>query len=299
MEHVRGQMKIHFDGQSFSYADPLSSFDQIMEPIESTVAINVPGTLTGENILADENGSTWLTDFADAGMAPLFWNYIALESVIRFEWVESPYLLRRQEMENCLVNSDFARPDIRDVESDLRKHTQAIATIRKIAARSVGHDVLEYHLGIFFQAAHRLAAYVPGSPLTALELTRLVHIWLAMAMIVDKMTSGSAHVSLPTPARAGELRILDETARIVGVGNQERRLPPQPFILFRYLYTKPNQVCTKEELLKDALQGNYEESYLHTLIGRIRKEIEEDVEQPRYLITEPNAGYRLILDPKS
>jgi DNA-binding response OmpR family regulator len=298
MEHDGMQMKIHFNSQSFSYLDPLPFFAQVIEPVDSTLAINVPGTLTGDNILADEKGRTWLTDFADAGMAPLFWNYIALESVIRFDWVESPDLLRRQEMENCLVNSDFVKPDLRDVELDLRKHAQAISTIRKLAARSIGQDVLYYHLGVLFQAAHRLAVYVPGSPLTAMELTRLIHIWLAMAMIVEKMTRERAHLSIPTPTRDGELRILDETARIVQVGNQEIRLPPQPFILLKYLSVKASQVCTKEELLKEALQGKYDESYLHTLIGRIRKAIEEDVEQPRYLITEPNAGYRLILNPK-
>jgi DNA-binding response OmpR family regulator len=298
MEPQDGKLRIHFDGQSFSFVDPLPFFADMLESVDSTLAINVPGMLTGENILADQRGRTWLTDFAEAGMAPLLWNYVALESVIRFDWVDTSDLLRRKEIEECLVNTDFAKPDLRDLETNLRKHAQAIATLRKLAARTVGQNVWEYHMGILLQAAHRLAAYQPGSPLTTMELTRLVHMWLAMAMIVEKITRERAHDSIPHPKTFGKLRILDETARIVQVGDQEVRLPPQPFVLFKYLFAKANQVCTKEELLQDALQSKYEENYLPTLIGRIRKAIEEDAEQPRYLITEPNAGYRLILNPK-
>lgn len=80
------------------------------------------------------------------------------------------------------------------------------------------------------------------------------------------------------------IHIVDEKARIVMIGDREERLSPQPFEVFRYLFYHSNQVCTKDELLNDALMGKYEESYLHTLIGRIRKMIEDNPTQPRYLI---------------
>jgi two-component system KDP operon response regulator KdpE len=98
-----------------------------------------------------------------------------------------------------------------------------------------------------------------------------------------------------TLVRSDQIRIVDEKARIIMVGDRKERLAPQPFEVFRYLYLHANEVCSKEELLK----GEYDEGYLHTLIGRIRKVIEEEPEHPRYLITEPNAGYRLISKPEN
>lgn len=65
-----------------------------------------------------------------------------------------------------------------------------------------------------------------------------------------------------------------------------------------YLYRNANGVCTKKELLEIALKGEFDEQYLPTLIKRIREEIENDPKHPRFLITEPNTGYKLILDPK-
>jgi DNA-binding response OmpR family regulator len=266
--------------------------------VGSTLVINVPGALTGENILADETGRTWLTDFADAGMAPFFWNYVALEATIRFDWVEISDLLRLQEMEHCLINSDFAKPDIRDLEPNVRKPAQAISMIRKLAARIVGRDERDYHLGLFFQAARRLADHHPGSPLTAGELARLAHTWLAMAMIAEKIKEGKHNPLMSRAVQTSGLRIRDEIARTIFVGNHQVDLAPQPFALLHYLFLNANRVCTKEELIKNVLKNEYKEDYLHTLIGRIRKVIEDDPEIPLYLITVPNAGYRLIPNPE-
>ncbi|HLF73850.1 MAG TPA: DNA-binding response regulator [Anaerolineales bacterium] len=297
MDRAGGTVNFHFHRQSFSYADPLPLLAPPTGTSESTLMINVPGTLTGDNILVDEAGRTWLTDFADAGTAPLLWNFAAVEAIIRFDWVESTELLRRRELEQSLTNTDFARPDLRDLDARVRKSAQAVSVLRRLAARIVGQNSLDYHVGIYFQAARRLAGYRPGSWLTPGELTHLAHAWLAMAMIADKVLREQGRRSAGTTHQAAELHILDEKARIVVVGNQQVRLPPQPFRLLNYLYRRANQVCTKEELLEEALQGEYDEGYLHTLIGRIRKTVEEEIDRPRYLITEPNAGYRLVPRP--
>lgn len=299
IERSSGKVKIHFtNGQSFSYVDPFSLLFPTHDPVGSTLVINVPGTLTGENILADETGRTWLTDFAEAGMAPLFWNYVALESAIRFDWVETSDLLRRQEMEHCLINSNFAKPDIRDLEPNVRKPAQAISMIRKLAARIVGRDERDYQLSLFFQAAHRLADYHSGFPLTVGELARLAHAWLAMAMIAEKLNDGKNNPFMSKGVQTSRLRIKDEIARTILVGNHQVDLAPQPFALLHYLFLNANRVCTKEELIQNVLKNEYKEDYLHTLIGRVRKVIEDDPETPLYLITVPNAGYRLIPNPE-
>ena len=265
---------------------------------QPVLLITVPGTLSGENILTDEVGHTWLTDFAEAGLAPLLWNYVSLEATIRFDWVESKDLQRRHELERCLILMDFFRPDIRDLEPEVRKPAHAIQTIRKLAARTLGSDTIAYHLGIFFHAARRLADFNPAYPLTASELARLGQVLLSMAIITERLKPGNKDELPVTSMSVIEISIVNEKARIVMIGNRKERLPPQPFKVFRYLYHHANQVCTKEELLKDVLRDDYDERYLHTLIGRIRKIIEDEPKQPRYLLTESNAGYRLIPKPE-
>lgn len=291
-------LTFHFSNQSFSFPDPLSIFSPTPDPKETVLAINVLGTLTGENILTDEAGHAWLTDFAEAGLAPLFWNYVSLEAAIRFDWVDTNDLLRRYEMENCLLNTDFAKPDTRDLEPVVIKPARAIAVIRKLAAHAVGKDVQDYHLGIFFHAARRLADFDPTLPLTSSELARLGHILLSMAMITEKLEQSKEDEQSDTPTVGTEISIMDEKARIVLIGVRKERLAPQPFRIFLHLYNHAEEVCTKDELLKVVLKGEYDESYLYKLIGVIRKVIEDDAAKPRYLITESNAGYRLILKPE-
>jgi two-component system KDP operon response regulator KdpE len=37
-----------------------------------------------------------------------------------------------------------------------------------------------------------------------------------------------------------------------------------------------------------------EAHYLHVYVARLRKKIEPDPQTPRYLVTEPGVGYRLV-----
>lgn len=296
IERAEETLTIHFNGQSFSYLSPMPFLSRVIRTKQPLLLITVPGRLSGDNILTDASGRAWLTDFAEAGLAPLLWNYVALEAAIRFDWVETKELQRRHELERSLIFTDFHKPDIRGLEPMVHKPARAIQTIRKLAARTVGRDVLAYHRGIFFHATRRLADFDPALPLTSNELARLGHILLSMAMIAQISKQGSTPVS--TTTETAELSIADATARIVLVGNHEVRLPPQPFALFHYLYQNANRVCTKEELIQEVLKSNYEEDYLPRLIGRIREKIEDDPAHPRYLITIPNAGYRMILEPK-
>jgi DNA-binding response OmpR family regulator len=300
IEHDNDKVLIHFNGQSFSYADPLALLVTALGSQNSTPVICVPGILTGENILANEAASTWLTDFADAGMAPLFWNYVALEAVIRFDWVETNDPVWWWKIEQGLINSDFAEPEIRDLEPIVLKSAQAISTLRKLAAPNVGQNQLDYHIGIFFHAAHRLAEHRSSLDFANRQLSRLGHVWLAMAMISERITQEKANMLASLPNSTQELRILDEAAQLILIGDKELHLTRQSFALFKYLYGKANQVCTKEELLEllnEVFKGNYEENYLYTLARRIRQTIEEDVDNPRYLLTEPNVGYRLSTKP--
>jgi len=291
-------LSVHFKNHTFTHQHPIRLFRQIIESEQLDLFITVPGVLSGDNILVDKTGRTWLTDFAEAGLAPTLWNFVTMEAIIRFDWVETKELQRIYELERSFVFTDFAKPDIRDLEPVMRKAARAIQTIRKLAARTIGNDVVAYQQGLFLIAARRLADFDPIGPVTATELARLGHSLLSMAMIGEILDQEKKDNRSIAPVQSERIRILDEKARIVMVGNRRERLTPQNFVLFKYLYDKANQICSKEELLKEVLKDAYDDGYLHTLVGRIRKTIEDDPENPRFLVTELNAGYRLILKPK-
>jgi DNA-binding response OmpR family regulator len=295
IERVDEKLTIRFNTQFYIYKDPLPFIFKNIDaklPILMTV---VSGVLTGNNILTDNTGRTWLTDFSDAGLAPFLWNLVTLESTFRFDLIETGNLQQRYELEKCLVFTDFAKPDIRDIDPAVRKLAQIIRVIRKLASPAVGKDFFPYNRGIFFHAVRRLADFNPGYPSTSSELLRLGHILLSMSMLVSSMEVKEG--GQKKQEQQEELSITDRTSLIVWVGNRELHFAPQPFNLLLYLYENANRICTSKELIEKALAGKYDKRYLQTLIGRIRKQIEDDPTQPRYLFTEQNVGYRLITKP--
>ena len=81
----------------------------------------------------------------------------------------------------------------------------------------------------------------------------------------------------------------------VTVGGQEIHLTPTEYELLRILMTHPNRVLTDQMLLRQVWGPSYgsEAHYLHVYMGHLRRKIEADPAQPRYLLTEPGVGYRL------
>jgi two-component system KDP operon response regulator KdpE len=91
----------------------------------------------------------------------------------------------------------------------------------------------------------------------------------------------------------GDFRI-DLDARRVHVGGREVRLTPKEFDLFVYLARHPNRVLTHPTLL-EAVWGEASQEqpeYLRVFMGQLRKKLETDPSNPRYLVTEPWVGYR-------
>jgi hypothetical protein len=293
IERKEDGLAVHFKQQSAHYPDPLPLLLNLIASEQTDFLVTTPGMLSGENVLTDGQRA-WLTDFAEAGLAPSLWNFVTLEAAIRFDWVETKDVQRRFELEKCLVSGDFARLDISDLEPSVRKVGRAISTLRKLAVRTVGRDEMEYHRGIFFHAASRLAEFNPSSPLKDTALARLAHIVIAMAMLAEKIEKSQHEEADSLLGQMVRIRIADPVARKIMVGKREIKLTAQEFRLFEYLFQNVNRVCTKEELVRNVLKDeHYSEDYLPTLIGRVRKTIGDDPKEPKFVITEAGVGYRL------
>jgi len=97
----------------------------------------------------------------------------------------------------------------------------------------------------------------------------------------------------------GEVRI-DVAERIVTVAGKRVKLSPHEFDLLRVLAQNRGKLLTHRALLREVWGPAYEVEahYLHVYVSHLRRKIEPDPASPRYLLTEPGAGYRLV-DPAS
>jgi two-component system KDP operon response regulator KdpE len=95
----------------------------------------------------------------------------------------------------------------------------------------------------------------------------------------------------------GDLRV-DVPNRAVTVGGERVKLSPHEFDLLRVLAQHQGKLLTHRALLQEVWGPSYqvEAHYLHVYVSHLRRKIEPDPSSPRYLLTEPGAGYRLV-DP--
>ena len=93
---------------------------------------------------------------------------------------------------------------------------------------------------------------------------------------------------------SGELRV-DLGRRHVFVREQEVKLTPTEYRLLTTLVRYAGRVLTHRQLLKEVWGPNQTEEahYLRVYMAQLRRKIEVDPAQPRYLLTEPGVGYRL------
>lgn len=93
----------------------------------------------------------------------------------------------------------------------------------------------------------------------------------------------------------GELR-LDLEKRSVTVAGTPVQLTPNEYGLLRIFALNPGKLLTHKMILKEVWGPAYqtESHYLHVYVSQLRRKIEPDPTRPRYLVTEPGAGYRLV-----
>jgi len=117
---------------------------------------------------------------------------------------------------------------------------------------------------------------------------------LARIRVALRHAAGPAQGSAPV-FRTGNLEV-DLEKRQVRVGGREIHLTPTEYELLRMFVTHPNKVLTDQMLLNGVWGPQYgsEAHYLHVYVARLRKKLEADPQGPRYLLTEPGVGYRLL-----
>jgi two-component system KDP operon response regulator KdpE len=104
----------------------------------------------------------------------------------------------------------------------------------------------------------------------------------------------SAHTVAAAPLfAAGDLEV-DFSKRIVRHRGCELKLTGTEYELLKYLVSNAGKVLTHSELLHNVWGPEYgdEREYLRVFVGQLRRKIEDDPSNPKYILTEPRVGYR-------
>ena len=96
----------------------------------------------------------------------------------------------------------------------------------------------------------------------------------------------------------GDVRI-DLEKQLVEVGGRPVHLTPHEFGILRLLAQNPGKLLTHRTILREVWGPAYgdESNYLHVYVSQLRRKLEPNPSSPRHLVTEPGAGYRLVVTP--
>ncbi|MBI5670404.1 MAG: response regulator transcription factor [Chloroflexi bacterium] len=102
---------------------------------------------------------------------------------------------------------------------------------------------------------------------------------------------------LSSARRIGDGRlVLDRTARRVWLNSQELSLTPKAIAILEYLMTHADELISRERLLNTVWGWDYSIGgrVIDTRIAELRKALQDDPAEPRYIVTIPGEGYRYI-----
>ena len=93
----------------------------------------------------------------------------------------------------------------------------------------------------------------------------------------------------------GDLR-LDLGKRLVSLKGEPVALTPTEYELLRLLAENEGRLLTHPMILRRVWGPAYsrESNYLHVYVSHLRRKIEPEPTRPRYILTEPGVGYRLV-----
>ena len=182
----------------------------------------------------------------------------------------------------ALIVLDLGLPDIEGTEVCRRVRAASQVPIIVLSARGAEEDKVN---------ALDLGAddYVT-KPFGPEEL--LARIRVALRRVASDVASEESGL-----LRAGALTIDYDRRRVVR-DEAEIRLTPKEFDLLSLLARNHDRVLTHRAILKAIWGPNAVEQpeHLWTLVAQLRKKIEPDPGNPRYLLSEPWVGYRFVTD---
>jgi two-component system KDP operon response regulator KdpE len=182
-----------------------------------------------------------------------------------------------------LIVLDLGLPDLEGAEvcRQMRQHTKAPIIIlsarsgeaEKVAALDIGAD-----------------DYVT-KPFGPEELLARIRVALRRVFEADEPAVERVQV--------GDISVDFARHHVIRAG-EDVKLTPKEFELLALLARNADRVLTHRAILKAIWGANAvdQPEHLWVLMGQLRKKIEPDPATPRYLLSEPWVGYRLVTHPE-
>lgn len=115
--------------------------------------------------------------------------------------------------------------------------------------------------------------------------------------VLRRAKSGKPPLSSSWKLQSGPL-ILDRRARRVTLAEEEINLTPKAMLLLEYLMTHPDELINRDRLLEVVWGWEYPVGAraVDTRIAELRRILDDDPSEPKYIETIPGQGYRFSKD---
>ncbi|MCU1716957.1 response regulator [Pseudomonas sp. 5P_3.1_Bac2] len=118
--------------------------------------------------------------------------------------------------------------------------------------------------------------------------------FLARVRVLLRLPSTAAQTQTAT-VTSGALAV-DFAYRRVSLDGQPISLTPKEYAVLAQLAEHLGRVVTQRQLLLDIWGPSHgdDSHYLRVVVGHLRQKLKDDPTAPRYILTEPGVGYRLV-----
>lgn len=120
---------------------------------------------------------------------------------------------------------------------------------------------------------------------------------LARLRVALRHSAQAQNKTRTTLVKSGGL-VIDLAGHVVTLDEVEIKLTATEFRLLAYLAANAGRVLTHQSILAHVWDPAEVDSveYLRVYMRQLRKKLEDDPRQPRYLLTEPGVGYRFVIE---
>ena len=184
-----------------------------------------------------------------------------------------------------LIILDLGLPDMDGMEIITRVREWSQVPIIILSARGREDDKVD--------ALNAGADDYLTKPFSVPELLARIRVALRHAAVAPGRGTGRDALAF----QVGEL-VVDLAARRVFVNEAEVHLTPLEYRLLTTLVKNAGKVLTHRFLLQEVWGPGYlgQTHYPRMFVASLRRKIEDDPAEPRYILTEQGVGYRLVED---